>query len=736
MDKNIVPDYGAACAFLNQLELTESLFQSYPTRENPESTALPTNKIGTIESLWPWIQSVVGQRGSISAAVNPCKGAKQSDVLSIGVIWADDDIPRDGHRTDWPIEPHAINETSQGKYHYFWRVAQGALEPKEAGKLQALIAERYGTDASLKDFSKKARLPGTINWKRSEPWLVRTIQSNSREPYTRVELKEAFGDWSELQTKPRRSCDNASGVVGEGGRNDFLFRQASKLRGLGFNEEQILEQISESNQRQCKPPLAEDEVGRIVESAAQFEPNPGPDLMSDLYVAGRFKAFCEEKRNPIRFVGSTGLFLVWQGRWMEDSTGEILLELWRDFQRQEVMNAAEQVGREGAKALLNKAASLGDSRKIDAVFKVLKRLPGVPANLNEFDAEPFKLQAPRKGGGFVIIDLKTGKARQVVPSDMCLRIAGAEFDPDAICSNFEETLLKACCGDTELASYLQKWAGYFAVGYNHAEELPIWCGGGANIKSTIREVLREALGSYAAVALPSILLARDSGAPTNDLARLVGVRLVCCSETEDGAKLADGMVKYITSNETISARFLHREFFEFKPQFKILLCTNHKPVTRATDNGLWRRLSLVPFRFTVPEEDRVPDFRQRMLLPELSGVLNWVIQGAIKFNQEGLKKPKVVADAVAEYREESDLFAQWREDCSIIAEGGFEFTSELWRSFCAWHEDSLGALPRGLTVRTMTKALRDAGFSDDRTRRGRGFRGLTIKPKQLGLKVA
>lgn len=249
-------------------------------------------------------------------------------------------------------------------------------------------------------------------------------------------------------------------------------------------------------------------------------------------------------------------------------------------------------------------------------------------------------------------------------------------------------------------------------------------------------MLREALGSYAAVALPSILLTRDSGTPTNDLARLAGVRLVCCSETEDGAKLADGMVKYITSNETITARFLHKEFFEYRPQFKILLCTNHKPLTRATDNGLWRRLSLVPFRYTVTENERIQDFRQRVLAPELSGVLNWVIQGAIKFNQEGLKKPKVVADAVAEYREESDLFAQWLEDCITYAEGSFEFTAELWRSFGGWHEETLGAVPHGLTVRTMAKALRDAGFSDDRTRRGRGFRGLVVKPKKAGLKVA
>jgi len=169
---------------------------------------------------------------------------------------------------------------------------------------------------------------------------------------------------------------------------------------------------------------------------------------------------------------------------------------------------------------------------------------------------------------------------------------------------------------------------------------------GANGKTTLQELISFILGDYAAVLPFSSLLHNDrqqGGSASPDLARLVGARMVCASEPDQGSRLSEALVKQLTGGDTIAARKLHKDFFEFKAEFKLWLTGNHKPNIRGNDDGMWRRIKLVPFNETIPEEERDTELPEK-LRDEASGILNWMIKGCLAWKEDGLQTPDAVTD--------------------------------------------------------------------------------------------
>src|SRR5262249_31702096 len=187
---------------------------------------------------------------------------------------------------------------------------------------------------------------------------------------------------------------------------------------------------------------------------------------------------------------------------------------------------------------------------------------------------------------------------------------------------------------------------------------------GANGKSTFRETLFALLGDYAVGSDASLLITNKhgSGGATPDLARLHGRRLVTINETSPNDFLNEARVKFITGHDVITARNLYEAPFDFAPTHKGFLTTNHKPIVRGTDHGIWRRLNLVPFLVKISEEECDRHFREKKLAPELPGILNWAIAGAASYLKNGLRPPKSVADATRDYRHDMDIVGLWLED--------------------------------------------------------------------------
>lgn len=227
--------------------------------------------------------------------------------------------------------------------------------------------------------------------------------------------------------------------------------------------------------------------------------------------------------------------------------------------------------------------------------------------------------------------------------------------------------------------------------------------------------LDSLLGSYSMETPPETLMrSRDnSGQPTNDVARLAGTRLVSANETEEGQSLAESKIKALTGDDVITARFLHKEFFQFRPQFKIWIRTNHKPRIRGVDGGIWRRVHLIPFSVEIPESKRDPELSKK-LVKELPGILNWAVEGCVAWQSAGLQPPKIVQAATEDYRTSQDLIGLFLAECCLVAAdkiAGSVKLKELYSAYCEWCSE---AGERPMSQRILTFRLVERGFKKRR----------------------
>ena len=454
-----------------------------------------------------------------------------------------------------------------------------------------------------------------------------------------------------------------------------------------------------------------------------------PDYWTDLTVAGRFSAYCRDSHRSIRYIHETSQFVVWDTHWVLDHAGVVITALYSEFVASEAKSFQAQLA--GNFPVLSVAfkelSKLRGHKKFKDVLAFVKTLQGVPVSLLAFDGQPHLIQAESVTGEWLAIDLRNGLARPVVEDDLLLKVVGTKYSKGATCPNWEETVKNATVGNTEYAQYLKAQMGYFLWGHNSEEIFTIWHGAGANLKSTVRECLRDIFGDYA-YTISTTVLTKDSDEARRELSNCVGKRLLLCNETSHGEKMLDGVLKTVASTETVNARGLYCSAINFRPQFKVLLASNHLPKIPQIDGGAARRLHICPFKYRVPDAEQDKHYRSKKLIPEYAGILNWLIEGAVQYNHKGLKKPAIVVGSTDNFILDCDLFAQWRRDCTR-PEGskGISRTPELWLSFTNWHRSEFGVdVHKNLSSRLMIRALVEAGFEEGRSKTERGIRGLVL----------
>ena len=416
-------------------------------------------------------------------------------------------------------------------------------------------------------------------------------------------------------------------------------------------------------------------------------PAPGVKTYS-LDDTGNARRFRDRYADRVRYNPTDKCWMVWDGaRWKRDDLATIkgLADEMLD-QMDKACFGIRDINTAGA--LRRHVQKSRSSRSKEAFLKEAQHLPGIPMLPEQFDRN--------KG----LLNLRNGilnlARRELVPHDRAryiTRMAQVDYDPAAQAPVWEAFIQSVTGGDAQLAEYLQVMVGYCLCGSTREQCMFFLYGDGANGKSTFLETLAKMLGDYCMNAQADTIAStrsRSSGAARSDVARLKGARFVTLEEGDQGATLDEGLVKQMTGGNTITARFQYGKEFEFRPEFKLVEATNHLPKIHGTDVGIWRRIRLVPFTQSIPEE------KQDILLPqkleaELPGILNWALDGLQKWlansqggRRHGLPACAAVDSAVSAYKQDQDRIAAFLADCTEPAEGSTVQASVLFRTYLNW----------------------------------------------------
>ena len=303
----------------------------------------------------------------------------------------------------------------------------------------------------------------------------------------------------------------------------------------------------------------------------------------------------------------------------------------------------------------------------------------------ELDNKPWMLAAQNG-----VVDLRTGKLSPPDKGLYITRVASCDYQPNARADLFRRVVTEVFSGDQDLANFFQRLIGYAAVGDPVEDIMVIAHGNGSNGKSTVLGTVREAFGSYARAADAGTFVGdgrlASAGGPREDLLRLKGARYVYVSEPDEQGELKEGSVKGMTGGDAAVARGIHgKDTVEFEPTWVAVMPTNHKPIVKGSDHGIWRRLVLLPFLRNFDDEPNVKDenLRQKLLL-EMPGVLAWIVQGAAQYAEIGLKQPSAIRNARDQYRSQMDLLSEWMDECCITGTEFSESTKNLWLSWESW----------------------------------------------------
>lgn len=429
----------------------------------------------------------------------------------------------------------------------------------------------------------------------------------------------------------------------------------------------------------------------------------------------------------VRYVAEWG-FLVWSGsRWKKDDT-EGTIRIAKDTVRSMIVEAGnhlkvwagDKAEVKRAKELLKHADSSSSMGKLKAMVEATRSESGVVMRSTEFDTDIMVFNAEN-----CTIDLRTGVARVHAPGDYITKKSPTIYDETAQCPAWEKFLLEVF-GSSDLVSYVQRLLGYALTGDTREQCLFIFHGTGSNGKSTLLNTVLRTVGTdYSNQLNSSTITERKEGSANNDVAALQGIRLVSCIEVGSGRRLNEELVKQFTGQDRIRARFLYKEAFEFEPQFKLIVAANHKPEARGQDYGLWRRVRLIPFLRTFREAEKDPLLPQR-LQAEASGILAWLVRGAVEWAKTGLNDPETVLAATRDYKDEMNEIGEW-VGLTYNHNGAWEPSASLYKSYKQWAEDR-GDRP--MTQTAFGRRLDDLGFRAGKKDGIRIRLGISLTPKQ------
>lgn len=431
---------------------------------------------------------------------------------------------------------------------------------------------------------------------------------------------------------------------------------------------------------------------------------------------GNSERFIRDHSRDVRYCNKMRSWVVWGGsRWIEDpSENEIQSKAKmtvRSIPQEAIIDPSQK---EEILRHAEKSETLG---RINAMVKLARSAPGIQIEPDQFDANPWLLNC-RNG----TLDLETGNLLPHDRDHFLTLVTGADYQAQADPPHFLQFLNEIMGGNESMVDFLQRVFGYALTGSGSEQCLFFFVGHGSNGKTTLIEALRKVVGGYARHT-PTATLIRNSMTIRNDLARLKGARFVTASEIGKGKELDEATTKMLTGEDPVTSRFLFREFFEYRPSFKLFLLGNHTPEIRGTDFGIWRRIVLVPFPVTISEDKRDKTLPTK-LEKELPGILSWMVRGCLRWQEDGLQIPSEVKVATEEYRKETDIIPQFVADCCELDKEARVPSRNLYEGYKSWAVENTDEI---LTPKAFGLMLKTAGFKAAKSNSVRYWTGLRLK---------
>lgn len=651
------------------------------------------------------------------------------------------------HGAGKEIAAGPVQLTPSGGYHVLFKLPEGVKIPNTANKLGEGLDLR--SNGYICTGGAYTWLPGNspeIPIPPAPAWLVDLIRKlTERKPSTQAQpaaIPTGGADpgayWlryyldranlgSRNQTGFELACQLRDSGLPQGEAESILCDYAARVPGDGYTEREALASCSQAYNGPRREaahlpgftmtvPKSDLNTlsgnGRHPQTTElpSFEPPPGEHKLDDI---GNGERLAIRYGARLRYVFEWG-WLSWTGKTWQPDRGEVAALAKATARAIYAEVAACEDDRQRAEILKHARSTAYKSRQ-DAMVSMAQSEPGIPARPSDFDQDPWLLNCANG-----ILDLRTGELQPHDPAKMLTKIAGAEYDPEVGCPTWTRFLDRIFEGDQDLIGFIRRAVGYSLTGNTGDQVLFFLYGTGANGKTTFTDAIQALLGDYCTKTPTDTLMTKysETGIP-NDLARLAGARTVIAAELAEGKRLNESLVKDLTGGDRITARYLHREFFEFKPIFKLWMYGNHKPTIRGTDEAIWRRIKLIPFNVTIPEPERDSELGAK-LRAELPGILNWALDGCLEWQRSKLQTPSQVDMATSKYRGEQDVLARFLEECCITTPEAVVTAGELHTAYRDWGGE--------LNQRRFSQALTERGYTTEkRDSRGRAiYRGLGL----------
>ncbi|MCJ1804217.1 phage/plasmid primase, P4 family [Staphylococcus warneri] len=515
---------------------------------------------------------------------------------------------------------------------------------------------------------------------------------------------------------------------------DSIFRQSNlyrdkwdeKRKNSTYGEQTLFKAINEANNIYTPKQQTEDNPLRYALSKLfdnQEETKEFPIRSYD--DTGNADRFIDRYGNLYKYSYIANKFYIYDGmKWKIDDKGSIrkLIDEMIESIKDEKIIHGDDVTEEEAREFFQKyyKKTRGTQAKKNIMNELMHRRPATP---DDFDRDDMLINV---ANGY--IDLTSRELYKHDINKMFSQITNTDYTEKMQPAVWLDFLNDIFAGDQEVIRYIQKALGYSLTGSTREQIMFILFGKGRNGKSIFVEVISEILGDYSNNMQAKSLMVKKNDNVNTDIARLSKARFVTSSEPNEGFRFDEGLIKQLTGGDKVTALFLYAEEFEYTPKFKIWVSTNHKPIIRGTDDGIWRRLVLIPFDVQIPEEKVDKDLKYK-LLREAPAILNWMAEGAYMWMQEGLAMPEKLKEASKAYRNEMDVIEQFIEDeCKRVDDGKVK-AHELYELYKKWANDNGNYK---MSNKDFGKKMKEK-FEYKRITSGMFYFGLEIPMKYPGL---